>query len=828
MAAPVIQSSTNAASGSAGTSGSANKPTGVAVGDLLLAIVTARNDVTSITPGITWDVVESNITGSGSTYAVFKRIADGTEGSSFSFSFSVSTRWCIGILRIDGHDPTTPINVSAESIVASGGVYNTPSVTTTVADCLIVRSAHHMRGNSSFNAWGSGTELWDISGGSLTLGCIQTVAYMTAASAGATGTVQVTATSSDVTGAGVTIAIAPTPAAAVEKDLILDYAIALQKDVVVLYDVLAALDKDLVLLYDVAPKATKDLILDYAIQLYKDLGLRWKLENAPNLYYDYHIIRQGTSVLFDSNFGNTVARPVLSAQPAVSTGLVIPDVTPLPAAVGSEYLYFYADYYLRIWLDPNVRRLSNPRLNTPYSFSVWNAFPNQNYLVEAIKTDLTGVTLVDTVPVLFERYEYKTLSFEIDSTAPASLDGTFEFVFDYGDALLRIIATVVEVTRLVPNEPVTELWVWKTTVTIAEDGSEQRAALRNQPRYRLNCTVNIKDEEDRLVRYNQLWAFLSRDIRMPFFQYMTPLLADASIGDTVLSIDTSATDLRANEYASLYDPNDGTMAIVKVVTVGPDYVVLETGIDVDVTDEWSIVPTVAMRMPDGTGIRMAAVNGVASISAESVQYRDLVRDAGAASVTTFDGYPVLTLRPIAVEDLVENFSQGSGVVDNETALPQLYSFWSTPFVNGSRQWKIERSDVDFWRIFMDEVKGMLNPFLLPTFRNDLPIYTMPALSSNKIEITNVDYAAQWENDTYKRIQIESDNGVVYRKVTSFVDPGNGRLELTLDSPIGSNPGDNNIIRISHLNKVRLASDTVTLEHYVNWTIVSIDVRTINT
>lgn len=618
------------------------------------------------------------------------------------------------------------------------------------------------------------------------------------------------------------------PVPAVEKDLVLDYSIALQKDVILKYDVLSELDKSLVLLWDVAPKITKDLVLSYMVQLYKDLGLRWKLENAPNLYYDYHIIRQGTSVLFDSNFGNTVAGPVLSAQPAVSTGLVIPDVTPLPAAVGSEYLYFYADYYLRIWLDPNVRRLSNPRLNTPYSFSIWNAFPNQNYLVEAIKTDLTGVTLVDTVPVLFERYEYKTLSFEIDSTAPASLDGTFEFVFDYGDALLRIIATVVEVTRLVPNEPVTELWVWKTTVTIAEDGSEQRAALRNQPRYRLNCTVNIKDEEDRLVRYNQLWAFLSRDIRMPFFQYMTPLLADASIGDTVLSIDTSATDLRANEYASLYDPNDGTMAIVKVVTIGPDYVVLETGIDVDVTDEWSIVPTVAMRMPDGTGIRMAAVNGVASISAESVQYRDLVRDAGAASVTTFDGYPVLTLRPIAVEDLVENFSQGSGVVDNETALPQLYSFWSTPFVNGSRQWKIERSDVDFWRIFMDEVKGMLNPFLLPTFRNDLPIYTMPALSSNKIEITNVDYAAQWENDTYKRIQIESDNGVVYRKVTSFVDPGNGRLELTLDSPIGSNPGDNNIIRISHLNKVRLASDTVTLEHYVNWTIVSIDVRTINT
>jgi hypothetical protein len=830
--AVTIQSYANSSSGSAGTGGGTSKPTGTTAGDLLIAIVTARNTVTSITPTISgWNVIQSNLTGSGSTFAIFYRIATGDEGSSFDFTFSESTRWCVGVLRITGHDAANPIDASAKVTGSLGGVYVTPSVTTTVAGCLIIRSAHHMRGNSSFGTWASGTELWDMSGGSLTAGCIQTASWSIAGAAGATGTVQVNADTSDVTGAGVTVAIRPAGAAAIQKDLTLDYAIQsiVVKDLTLDYSIAAAgpVTKDLTLEWHVAPKVQGELTLDYSIALFKDLSVRWRLLNEAAAHYAYKIVNPGTSVLVDSNFNHTVARPVIGPTFGFSAGLVIPDVTPLPPVQGSEYLYFYADYYLRIWIDPTLRRISNPRLHTPYSFSIWNAYPNQNYLVDATPVDLLGVELSFTPPLGFTRYQYRTVSFSLDETAPARLDGRYDFEFTYGEAALRIIATVVEVARLMPNEPIVEAWVWKTAVSIAEDGTEQRAALRNEPRYRLSTTTTIRDDDDRRQRFNQLWAFLSRDIRQPFYQYMTRITVDAALGEDTIYCDTSKTDLRVDEYAALFDPLYRDLTIVKITSIESDHVVLETPLDIDVTDEWYIVPTVAMRMPDGTTLSQGVFEGTATINAESVQYRELVRDPDAASVTYFDELPVVEMPPIATSELDEAFTQGSGIVDNEVAVPRLYSWWNAPAVEGKREWKIERDDVDYWRIFMSTVKGMLNPFLLPTFRSDIEVYGVPALSANSIETTTIDYAAQWENDAYKRIRIQTVNGVLYRKVTSITDTGGGRITLVLDSPIGSDDGDNQIVRISHLHKVRLANDTVTLAHYANWTTLSFDIRTIN-
>lgn len=96
-----------------------NKPTGLSVGDLMIAHITCGGLAGSaITPPAEWAILtelrETNDGGSGGAQNVFWKIADADDVAASNFSFthnygSVSSGGAI--LRISGYHPTSPINV---------------------------------------------------------------------------------------------------------------------------------------------------------------------------------------------------------------------------------------------------------------------------------------------------------------------------------------------------------------------------------------------------------------------------------------------------------------------------------------------------------------------------------------------------------------------------------------------------------------------------------------------------------------------------------------------------------------------------------------------
>lgn len=127
------------------TSITVNKPTGVEEGHLLLAAITT-NDA-NCTPPAGW--TEFNDAGTTIRTQMFWKLADGSEGADFTFSFSGGRPICGTITAWSGVHQTTPISGVATATVNAGAAepQTTPSVTNNTAQRGLV---HYIR--SSYNS----------------------------------------------------------------------------------------------------------------------------------------------------------------------------------------------------------------------------------------------------------------------------------------------------------------------------------------------------------------------------------------------------------------------------------------------------------------------------------------------------------------------------------------------------------------------------------------------------------------------------------------------------------------------------------------------------
>ncbi len=117
------------------------KPDGVAAGDLLVAILCTSNDdlLTWTVPG-NWDKQAAQL--DGPNLCIATRVADGSEGSGFSFSTDGRTGRSGSILRISGGLLDT---VGSYGMLASAGALTAPSIVS--AGGILVYAAGWRAGN---------------------------------------------------------------------------------------------------------------------------------------------------------------------------------------------------------------------------------------------------------------------------------------------------------------------------------------------------------------------------------------------------------------------------------------------------------------------------------------------------------------------------------------------------------------------------------------------------------------------------------------------------------------------------------------------------------
>jgi hypothetical protein len=200
-----------------------------------------------------------------------------------------------------------------------------------------------------------------------------------------------------------------------------------------------------------------------------------------------------------------------------------------------------------------------------------------------------------------------------------------------------------------------------------------------------------------------------------------------------------------------------------------------------------------------------------------------------ASLTTFDGLPLLDIRPLNNSLVDDAFTINSEEIDFGNVY-SVYASQAFPRISGQREYVIRsRQELQFFKLFLDTVAGQSKPFYCPSFREDLRVAVQPEQGSFQFDIFSEEqYAQDWYgSDAHKTLMLTTADGARQpRKVTSAVDNQDGTTTIIVDTPLPDTVLGSTIASIEYMPKVRLGEDKVTFTHYGAYSKLELNIKTV--
>lgn len=173
-----------------------NKPAGTVSGDVMIAGIAVRPETATITPPSGWTLVRrvDNANPNANSLAIYRKVAGGSEPSSYGWTFSTSTGSAGGILTFSGVDASSPVDVEDGQNTGNGLSHASPSVITTVPNTMLV-TFHAFTSAAAWAPPSGMTEACDVASetvpqaGGISIECN----YASQAAAGSTGAKTATA-----------------------------------------------------------------------------------------------------------------------------------------------------------------------------------------------------------------------------------------------------------------------------------------------------------------------------------------------------------------------------------------------------------------------------------------------------------------------------------------------------------------------------------------------------------------------------------------------------------------------------------------------------------
>jgi hypothetical protein len=375
-----------------------------------------------------------------------------------------------------------------------------------------------------------------------------------------------------------------------------------------------------------------------------------------------------------------------------------------------------------------------------------------------------------------------------------------------------------------PENPVVHRVSYGTDVLKTWSGLENRVAWLDAPRDTYELSYFFPTEAEVRRWRTRLFVDLDQQWQIPIWP--EGLVVNQAITGTSVHVDTTNSDWAIATGPVFLENDNGDYYTANILSVASPGVGAVLTLDASPPGGTTWPANGCQIFALGTFIlgdnpafgRYPANAAVLRVVATRVDFRAVI--GTGSTVATYDSLPVLAPQPtIPSGTAQEQFMSGAEVGDEGAKITSDVS-WTFQDIRRELSFNIGRAaDRQYLYKFLQTVLGRQGAFLLPTWGPDLLVSVQPTttalrVTTSPVHTDAVNYVTDlFPSAAHRHLQLRmTDGSIIYRKVNSAVDNGDGTQTLTLDAAVDTSGANPDVSVISLLETCRLADDEVTFTY----------------
>lgn len=477
---------------------------------------------------------------------------------------------------------------------------------------------------------------------------------------------------------------------------------------------------------------------------------------------------------------------------------------------------FFDDWYNRIHVVPRIVDFGFVSSQLSRRITVWNAYLGPSSLntitiLDNSQISVSGPPLPRTLKQFQAAYYDVVVAGEGDPNINASV--RFNFSDRPDMPRLAVLGTRGQMWNFRPNwgNSVTVSLEHRTDIFTSRSGKEQRRALRNEPRKRIEYTIGVY--RDKMRAFERLMArWQTKPITMGDPTRHTLTTAQLEALSTRVSVAEVPRWLAVGSLVMLESGDHRELLLVA---------------GIDLFGEITFTSPTQRTWPIGTSIR-PAVSGLLDTSINESNLTDelaevtisLAVDPGSEPVFVTDaglmihnGREVLPFAANWSESVETTFAWDRDTVD--FGYGRISSFTPTGFgrkVRRSTFLNVSADQAQNMSDFYERMKGQRGEFYWPSGTNDLVPADTLVIGGDTMRVRGRETYDAFNDDTvYKAVAIRlNDDRMIYRSIIDmFLSSGDTIIQFS--EPWLSTMQVRDIVRVSWMTAARFASDQFTSE-----------------
>lgn len=400
----------------------------------------------------------------------------------------------------------------------------------------------------------------------------------------------------------------------------------------------------------------------------------------------------------------------------------------------------------------------------------------------------------------------------ISAEGPSTIIGDITLVFNAETVVVPVTGRRVIAFQFQPLSPVKEELEWKTDVLTAEDGTEQRLALRYGARQIIRYDVMPTDKRSQRRIDALLFDWLDKVFAVPLWFEARLLNAPVNAGALTLPVQTDSADFRVGELCLVYASAE-VFDIVQIATLSASQITLDSEVLNSYGTDATVMPirtAYAKTVPRAA--RLNHKHTRYSIEFVTLNNIELPSTAGAS---TYDSR-VLLDDCNHIDSATENsWARDVIVLDAETGRVFQSSHWDRSKLYTSKIWELT-TRADVWRVrrLLHHFRGNQRSFWLPTFDNDMQLTQQIGASALTFRVEATGMTAHVAGRRpFGDVRLVLKNGTaIVRRVTGVETDGDEEVVSIASTFSTSAIPVANVERIEWCRLVRISDDRATFLH----------------